>query len=320
MGIPVPDTGDVTEDTCVVGGQIVANGDINFYWGSDAGSWTAETITGSYGSQLVIDQNGVWSYSADNSNATIQALDAGQTLTEVFNVTSTGGTSTVTITINGLDEPPCFVQGTMIETPYGPRAIETLKIGDTVLTKDNGPQNIVWIGSKHISADSFENYNKLRPIRILKDSFGAGVPCHDLLVSPMHRMLIKDPAAALLFGQKEVFCAAKMLINGRTIYRDNTTETVYYHMMFENHEVVTGNNCASESFYPGRIGLTAFEDEAREEVFSLFPELRSMPESYGKSARYILKNYEAEVLKFDLPKPDGLNMRLRKNGLIDKVA
>ncbi len=310
MGFPVPDTGAVTEDTGVVGGQLHTNGDIDFVWGSDTGAWTAETISGSYGSQLVIDSNGVWNYTANNSNATIQALNTGQTLTEVFNVTSTGGTSTVTITINGLDEPPCFVKGTMIETPYGPRAIETLKIGDTVLTKDNGPQNIVWVGSKHISADSFENFNKLRPIRILKDCFGPGVPCHDLLVSPMHRMLIKDPAAALLFGQEEVFCAAKMLINGRTIYRDNVSETIYYHLLFENHEVVTANNCASESFYPGGVGLAAFEDEAREEVFSLFPELRSMPETYGRSARHILKGYEAQVLKFELPAENRFQDRL----------
>ena len=310
MGFPVPDTGAVTEDTSIVGGQLHTNGDIDFAWGSDTGEWTAETIAGSHGSQLVIDSNGVWNYTATNSNATIQALNSGQTLTEVFTVTSTGGTSTVTITINGLDEPPCFVKGTMIETPHGPRAIETLKIGDTVLTKDNGPQNIVWVGSKHISADSFENFNKLRPIRILKDCFGPGVPCHDLLVSPMHRMLIKDPAAALLFGQEEVFCAAKMLINGRTIYRDNVSETIYYHLLFENHEVVTANNCASESFYPGGVGLTAFEDEAREEVFSLFPELRSMPETYGKSARHILKGYEAEVLKFELPAENRFQDRL----------
>ena len=306
MGFPIPDTGAVTEDTGVIGGLIGTSGDINFWFGSDAGQWTAETITGAYGSQLTIDADGRWVYTATNSNATIQALNTGDTLTEVFTVTSTGGTSTITITINGLDEPPCFVRGTLIDTPHGPRLVEDLRTGDMVLTRDNGPQKLRWVGAKHVSSLANENYDKLRPIRILKDSFGPGVPATDLLVSPMHRMLVRDPLAELLFGQQEILCAAKLLINGRNIYRDNASETVYYHMLFDDHQVVTSNGCPSESFYPGRIGLSAFETESREEVFLLFPELRSMPETYGKTARYTLRNYEAKILAESLPGPSPL--------------
>ena len=320
MGFPIPDTGSVTEDSGVVGGQLLTNGDINFLWFSDTGKWTPETISGAYGSQLVIDDNGVWAYTADNSNTTIQALDSGQTLTEVFTVTSTSGTSTITITINGQDEPPCFVQGTLIETPYGARPIETLKIGDTVLTRDHGPQILRWIGSKHVSADNLENYEKLRPIRVLKDSFGPGVPNRDLLVSPMHRILLKDPATSVLFAQDEILCAAKMLVNGRTIYRDNATAATYFHMLFDHHEVVTSNGCPSESFYPGRTGLTSFEDDVREEVFTLFPDLRALPESYGQSARYSLRKYEAKVLEFRLPKRTDLLDQLKSQSRISRTA
>lgn len=310
MGFPVPDTGSVTEDTGVVGGLIGTSGDIDYWFGDDTGQWNAETISGAYGSQLVIDADGNWVYTANNSNPTIQALNSGDTLTEVFTVTSANGTSTVTITINGLDEPPCFVRGTLIETPHGARPIEELRIGDTVLTRDNGPQQLRWIGAKSVSSAGHENYEKLRPIRILKDAFGPGVPARDLLVSPMHRMLVRDPLAALLFGQEEILCAAKLLINGRSVYRDAASETTYYHMLFDDHQVVTSNGCPSESFYPGRIGLSAFEAESREEVFSLFPELRSFPETYGKTARYTLKNYEAKLLSQTLASPSRLMQAL----------
>jgi len=306
MGIPLPDTGAVTEDTGVTGGLIGTNGDIDYWIGDDTGQWTPETLTGAYGSQLVIDADGNWVYTASNSNPTIQALNSGDTLTEVFTVTSASGTSTVTITINGQDEPPCFVRGTRIETPHGPRLIEDLQPGDMILTRDNGPQMLRWIGAKHISAHAHENYEKLRPIRILKDSLGPGLPARDLLVSPMHRMLVRDPLAALLFGQEEILCAAKLLINGRTIYRDNTNETTYFHMLFDDHQVVTSNGCPSESFYPGQVGLSAFEAESREEVFSLFPDLRTLPETYGKTARYTLRGYEGKLLARALPAPSGL--------------
>ncbi len=306
MGFPIPDSGAVTEDTGVTGGLITTSGDINYLFGNDTGQWTPEVLTGLYGSQLVIDADGNWTYSADNSNPAIQALNSGETLTEVFTVTSANGTSTITITINGLDEPPCFVAGTLIDTPLGPRPVEDLRAGDLVLTRDHGAQALRWIGARHISARSDENYEKLRPIRVLKDSFGPGIPARDLLVSPMHRLLVHDSLAGLLFGQDEVLCAAKLLINGRNIYRDSARETTYFHMLFDDHQVVRSNGLPSESFYPGRIGLSAFEAESREEVFSLFPELRSMPETYGKTARYTLRAYEAKLLARAIPTPSPL--------------
>ncbi|MBL9056263.1 MAG: Hint domain-containing protein, partial [Rhodobacteraceae bacterium] len=41
----------------------------------------------------------------------------------------------------------CFLRGTRITTPDGPRAIEDLAEGDLVTTLDHGPQPIRWIGS-----------------------------------------------------------------------------------------------------------------------------------------------------------------------------
>jgi VCBS repeat-containing protein len=71
------DTGVVTEDQVdstgkltVAGALTVADPDIG------ESSFVAETIQGSFGA-MTIDASGNWSYSADNSNAEIQALQAG---------------------------------------------------------------------------------------------------------------------------------------------------------------------------------------------------------------------------------------------------
>lgn len=295
MGFPRPSTGSVTEDTGVVGGNLVANGDINFLAGSDAGAWTPGTLTGSYGT-LVINSDGVWTYTADNSQPAIQALDTGDTLTEVFNVSSTGGNSTVTITINGLDEPPCFTRGTLIDTPHGPRPVEELRAGDEVLTVDMGVQRILWAGSKRIDLTGAASDARLRPIRVTAGSIAPGVPERDLLVSPMHRILIDGPEAQLFFGQSEVLAAAKHLVNGDTIYVDPQDEVEYIHLLFARHQILTSEGLVSESFYPGGVGLSAFDIAAREEVLSLFPELRTLSGSYGKTARDVLKRHEADLL------------------------
>ncbi len=303
MGVPVPSTGSVTEDVAVSGtGHLTATGDINFWFGSDAGAWTAGTLTGTYGT-LTINRDGVWSYQALNSQPSIQALDSGDTLTEVFNVSSTGGNSTVTITIRGTDEPPCFTRGTPIETPRGPRPVEDLRVGDMVLTLDDGPQPIRWIGSRRIELMAGDE--ALRPVVLRKGAIGPGIPARDLVVSPMHRMLLGGASAQLLFGQDEVLCPVRHLVNGQTILSQPVPEVEYFHLLFDRHQIVFSRNCASESFYPGGVGLDGFDAETRDEVFALFPELRSLPGRYGNLARAVLKRHEAGLLRDLLaPPPD----------------
>lgn len=309
MGIPIPQTGTVTEDTGVVGGFITASGDADYYFGDDTGDWTADTLTGSYGT-LVIDADGVWSYSADNSNASIQALNTGETLTEVFTITSTGGTTDVTININGTDEPPCFTRGTLIDTPGGPRPVEDLRVGDEVLTQDNGPQRIRWIGSKRIDLTGPNADLGMRPVRLRAGSIAPGVPSADMLVSPMHRVIVGGLHTQVLFGHEEMLAAAKHLVNGQSIFVDHVAEVEYVHILFDTHQIVTTMNLASESFYPGGVGLTTFDRGPREEVLNLFPELRTLEGAYGRSARDVLKKYEAELVRDRLAPPVDLLSRI----------
>ncbi|MFN3209923.1 MAG: Hint domain-containing protein [Roseovarius sp.] len=298
MGFPVPDTGAVTEDEGVVGGFLTTSGDIDFSGLlGDAGQWTPATINGAYGSRLVIDSNGNWTYRADNSNAAIQALNSGQSLTEVFTVNSTRGSSTITITINGADEPPCFVAGTLIDTPHGPRPVEALRRGDMVLTRDDGPQALTWTGRREIDLYASPAMAAFRPVRICKDALAPGVPERDILVSPQHRLLIRDPAVALLTGAEEVLCPVRLLENGQGVRSETVPRVAYHHLLFDRHQVVQSSGCASESFYPGELGLNGFGDATRQEVLALFPDLRSLPASYGQTARPVLKAHEARLVR-----------------------
>lgn len=314
MGFPLPDSGAVTEDVGVVGGFLTTSGDIDFgpFWNGDGGQWTAETISGAYGSQLVIDSDGRWTYTADNANATIQALNTGQSITEVFTVSSTRGASTITITINGADEPPCFVAGTLIDTPQGPRPVEDLRAGDAVLTRDNGVQEIRWAGARRIALDGSDaGAAGLQPVRLRKDSLGPGMPAHDIVLSPMHRVLLAGPDVQMLAGTAEILCPVGHLVNGQTILRERVGEVSYHHLLFDDHQVLQSAGCASESFYPGRVGLDGFEDATRDELFAIFPELRALPESYGETARMVTKRHEAALLRDRLAPVQRFLRRLR---------
>ena len=104
---------------------------------------------------------------------------------------------------------PCFTSGTQIETPNGPRAVETLSVGDEVLTLDHGPQHIRWIGTRHLSRDDLIAKHKLLPVRIKAGALGNGLPHRDLLVSPQHRMLVRSAIAVRMFDAKEVLVPAR---------------------------------------------------------------------------------------------------------------
>jgi hypothetical protein len=109
-------------------------------------------------------------------------------------------------------------------------------------------------------------------------------------------MMFQGCRAELLFGQSEVLIAAKHLIDGKQVTQDEGGNVTYIHMMFDEHEVVYAEGAATESFHPGETGLSAVSEPAREELFALFPELRSNVGKYGQKARRCLRAHEANLM------------------------
>ena len=176
----------------------------------------------------------------------------------------------------------CFTKGTYIQTPTGERRIETLRAGELVVTLDNGPQPMRWIGKKSVRASG-----PLAPIHFRSGAIGN---TRDLLVSPQHRMLCKGGPA------REVLAPAKSLVDHTNVTVAYSGMVTYVHMLFETHQIVIANGAPSESFFPGDTGLASIEPEARDEVFALFPKLRSDIASYGPASRLCVKPQAAGVM------------------------
>ncbi|UWP97176.1 Hint domain-containing protein (plasmid) [Aliiroseovarius crassostreae] len=181
----------------------------------------------------------------------------------------------------------CFAAGTRITTPAGTREVQDLRPGDLVLTRDNGVKPIRWVGKRTVSARG-----SLAPIRFAPGALGNTRP---LLVSPQHRMLIQGANANLIFGESEVLATAKHLVNGGTVAEQVGGEVTYVHIMFDQHEIVYAEGAATESFFPGGTGLGAVEDQAREELFAVFPELRSSAGNFGETVRMCVKAHESRL-------------------------
>jgi hypothetical protein len=209
------------------------------------------------------------------------------------------GTVTGTMEFRNIENViPCFTPGTMIATPKGERAVETLKVGDKAITRDNGIQEIRWLGAKVLDWRALGTQPHLRPILVAKGSLGHGLPERDMLVSPNHRMLVANDQTQLYFEEREVLVAAKHLVNNAGVSVAETLGTTYLHFMFDHHEVVLSDGAWTESFQPGDYTLKGIGNAQRSEILELFPELkqRSGIVAYG-SARRTLKKHEAQMLQ-----------------------
>lgn len=182
----------------------------------------------------------------------------------------------------------CFASKTMIETNRGPLKIDELLAGDLVRTADHGMQPIRWIGSATVAA-----HGDNAPIVIRKGALGNS---RDLLVSPFHRMLISDWRAGVLFGEPEVLTPAINLCNDTTILRQPGGKITYFHMLFDQHEVVFAEGIASESFHPSHEGISNLVEQSRTEILRLFPELAAGSSSYGPVARPCIDASEVSVM------------------------
>ena len=165
-------SGSVTEAGGVANGTPgtpVATGDLNSTdVDNTADAWTAvgtaTASTNGYGS-YTLTAAGVWTYTLDDGNAAVQALNVGQTLTDSFTVTTVDGTAQlVTITINGTNDAAVIsgpVSGSVTEaggvangTPGVPAATGNLNSTDVDTAND------VWmsVSSAAASANGFGTY------------------------------------------------------------------------------------------------------------------------------------------------------------------
>lgn len=148
---------------------------------------------------------------------------------------------------------PCYCPGTLIATPKGERPVETLEIGDLVLTASGERRPIRWIGRRAYDPLFAHGNRDVLPILIRRDALAPGLPKRDLTISPLHAMFLDG-----------VLVPALHLVNGRTITQlTRMTDPIrYIHIELETHDLLLAEGAASESFLDdGSRGMFHNADE-----------------------------------------------------------
>lgn len=133
-----------------------------------------------------------------------------------------------------------FARGTHITLASGAQVpVEALRVGDKVLTRDDGPQPVRWIGKTTVRAAG-----ALTPVVIRK---GVLHNENDLVVSPDHRIFVYQRQDRLGAGRAEVLVKARHLINGTTVYQQDGGFVEYFQLLFDDHQIIYAEGIAAES-------------------------------------------------------------------------
>ena len=161
--------------------------------------------------------------------------------TPLGSLTLTGVYNTPTLAFDAgsgtISDAACFVSGTLIETKAGPRAVETLAVGDLIVTRTGALRPIVWLGHRQIGSSQHPLEERLWPVRVRAGAFAECCPRRDLYLSPEHA--VHHDGALFPIGD---------LVNNASIAQVPRTAVTYWHIELATHDVLLAEGLEAESF------------------------------------------------------------------------
>ena len=182
-----------------------------------------------------------------------------------------------------------FTRGTRITMATGAqKPIEDLKPGDRVLTRDEGVQELRWIGQTTSRA-----VGRMAPVLIR-----AGVlnNAADLVVSPDHRLMVYQRHDELGAGSPELLVRARDLVNGCDVVVQDGGFVDYFQLLFDRHHIVYAEGIAAESLFLDSMTQPALPDEILARISPTL-ETGQRRDAHG-----------VEVQKSLLDRPDAVNL------------
>ena len=206
-------------------GTVTIN-DVDTVTSKVVGTYTADVIGTNANGQVLLGIEPYTGSTADPYNGSY-ALLSSTSLSQDPNATTTYSTN---LSYPGSFDLPCFATGTMIATPGGEVAVETIRAGDLVTTLSGDARRVIWVGSRRVDLARHPRPDTVRPVRIAAGAFDENVPSRDLILSPDHAV----HAAGVLIP-------SKLLVNGTTVAVLDQPSVTYHHVELEHHDVLLAN-------------------------------------------------------------------------------
>ena len=154
-------------------------------------------------------------------------------------------------------ELPALGAGTMIATDEGPQAIDWLRPGDRILTRDNGYQPLLWLGQHVVPRRSPP---ETRPLAVPADQFGANYPNAPIIASAALGVLLAGTELELWFAEYEMLARIEHLSADPAPAEG---KQMMYTLLFDAPEIVLANGLWVSSVHADPNYISLLPDRVR---------------------------------------------------------
>ena len=126
--------------------------------------------------------------------------------------------------------PLTFPRHTIVETKDGRKSIETLQVGDEILTVENGWQPVRWVGTRMV-----EGQNEHAPILIEDGALGN---TGDLFLAPTCHIALRGRDVRNLIGSRFKSLPISDFTTGKNIRSVPVTTVQYFHIGMDRPQVI----------------------------------------------------------------------------------
>lgn len=182
-----------------------------------------------------------------------------------------------------------FARGTLITLATGRQmAIEDLRPGDLILTRDHGPQPLRLAGRATLRA-----HGAFAPVVIPAGTLGN---CGDLIVSQHHRMFLYQRHRPGGLPTSELLVQARHLVDDETVFIRQGGFVDWFSLVFDRHEIIYAEGIPAESLMVNDATVSRLPPEIAAEVQARFPGLAHVQHFGTEAGRQFLESIGPETL------------------------
>ncbi|NIZ14426.1 Hint domain-containing protein [Phaeobacter sp. HF9A] len=172
-----------------------------------------------------------------------------------------------------------FTRGSLLETDYGPVAIEDIYPGDRILTRDGQYETLIWKGmTTLIPGRKAASGNGQALTSFMADSLGMEKPMSCVVAGPAARLL-RTPAHLrhTQRSDRPVLTPVQEFLDGMNIVQTAPPAPVdMYHLCLARHAVIRVGGLEFETYHPGPDALRLVSYPIKTLFLNMFPHVESI--------------------------------------------
>lgn len=171
-----------------------------------------------------------------------------------------------------------FTRGSLVETDYGPVAIEDLYPGDKIWTRGGEFRTLVWKGmTTLVPGRKAATGTRQAMTSFMADSLGMEKPMSCVVAGPSARLLRTPPHLRHAEGDGPMLTPVAEFLDGMNIVETAPPAPVdTYHLCLARHGVIRVGGLEFETYHPGPEALRLVSYPIKTLFLNMFPHVESI--------------------------------------------